>query len=763
MSIEQSKPLALPPAPSVESEDESGNSTPRAKKPLALPEPANQTIAVTTDQALYNIEPSSTQPKAQIVTSSHVEVPAAPPTATSRDQYLPPEEEPDEPEPQAKPSRPAITVEFTDSSIRKVLDAEAASLVNFLKKRLADMKGEDHRAKKTVIASKYKLDLVRKLASKVRESEAVSELDVRTADIDRFILEKKEDFFDVIFNAAVNRLTEEQASRASAFQLNDRNRRAAVTKMLPLINNNATYYDILEIPSTASDDQIKTALKKMTMLVHTDKNEDKMAKLCMQKVNDAKSTLTDPRKKAEYDRQLKDPSQQSKIPTATVDLNEEFDDSAFGRNGDDYPSSDEDFDDDEDDIPKKDEDIAKIHSKYVKGVLAYLMNGADSKIDIKKMNNKIKKVNEKKGRKGDLYQMSEGIATSMRDDLNSLQAKMKPVDAKVKAETVKTTFRRQCLNEYNQWPKAWADAFGKVADQRLVALTTYNPNEPKNDASKREGKQGNRNSSRVNQDVNMEDAPGGSASNTGHNAGMGQSMDVDEEHVSPNRPNEDSDYNAGQDGMDQDNMKQEIPPPRETQLQQKSPVGWRFVVEVPEANPVKLVPGSELGYEATRLYHELPEEQKNIINGMEEVYKDVRLNLFVGIRGVAFYRLGTSGICYVWVDRQDDPNPQKAHILSRTALRAWIGHKLADKKIDDFLVKGGQIAVTLQELVKISIEARKQTGGHSLQTLVLLAVPASAIDIDNVPPLTTIPQLLQSSLFFTVPQVFSEWHHPIMT
>ncbi|KAI8295978.1 DnaJ-like protein [Colletotrichum sp. SAR11_240] len=762
MSIEQSKPLALPPAPSVESEDESGNSTPRAEKPLALPEPANQTIAVSTDQALYNIEASSTQPKAQIVTSSHVEVPAAPPTATSRDQYLPPEEEPDEPEPQAKPSRPAITVEFTDPSIRKVLNAEAASFVNFLKKRLADMKGEDHRAKKTVIANKYKLDLVRKLASKVRESEAVSELDVRSAEIDRSILEKKEDLFDVIFNAAVNRLTEDQTSRASAFQLNDRNKRAAVTKMLPLINNNATYYDILEIPSTASDDQIKTALKRMRLLVHTDKNEDKMAKLCIQKVNDSKSTLTDPRKKAEYDRQLKDPSQQSKIPTATVDLNEEFDDSAFGRNGDDDPSSDEDFDDDDDDvIPEKDQEIEAIHSKYAKGIMAYLFNGTNSKIDIKKMNGKIKKANENKGRRGELYQMSEGIATLMRVDLNSLQTKMKPEDAKVKAEGVKTTFRRQCLNEYNQWPLAWADAFGKVADQRLVALTTYEPSGPTEDASKRKGKQGNRNSSRVDQDVNMEDVPGGSASNTGHDAGMGQSMDVDEEHISPNRPNEDFDYNAGQadmdqddmdqDDMDQDNMDQEIPPPRETQLQQKSPVGWRFVVEVPEANPVKLVPGSELGYEATRLYHELPEEQKNIINDMEEVYKDVRPNLFVGIRGVAFYRLGTSGICYVWVDRQDDPNPQKAQILSRTALRAWIGHKLADKKIDDFLVKRGQTAVTLQELVKISIEARKQTGGHSLQTLVLLAVPASAIDIDNVPTLTTIPQLLQSSLFFTIP------------
>ncbi|KAE9566614.1 hypothetical protein CGMCC3_g17225 [Colletotrichum fructicola] len=425
MSIEYPKLSSLPPAPSVESEDESGNSTLRAKKPLALPEPVNQTIAVSIDNALSNMEPSSTGPNSQAITSSHIEVPAAPPTATSRDQYLPPEEEPDEPEPQAKPGRPAITVEFTDPSIRKVLDAEAANFVNFLKKRLADMKGEDHRAKKDVMANNYKLNFVRELATKVKKSGAVSELDDRATNIDMLIMNKKEDLFDVIFNAAVVRLTEEETSRANASQLNDRNRRAAVTRMLPLINNNATYYNILEIPSAASDDQVKTALKKMTMLVHTDKNEDKMAKLCMQKVNDAKSTLTDPRKKAEYDRQLKDPGRQSKIPTATVDLNEEFDDSAFGRNGDDDPSSDEDFDDDEDDIPKKDEDIAKIHSKYAKGVLAYLLNGTNSKTDIKRMNGKIRKANENKGRRGELYQMSEGIATSMRDDLNSLQAKMK--------------------------------------------------------------------------------------------------------------------------------------------------------------------------------------------------------------------------------------------------------------------------------------------------------------------------------------------------
>ncbi|KAF9870759.1 chaperone protein [Colletotrichum karsti] len=215
MSVDNPKlPSLPPPGPSVESEDDSDNPTRRAKKPL--PEPANQTIAVSTGQAHSNIEPSSTEPKAQAVTSSHVEVPAAPPTATSRDQYLPPEEEPDEPERQVKSSRSAITVEFTDPSIRKVLDAEAVNFVNFLKKRLADMKGDDYTAKKDAMAKNYELNFARELATKVKKSEAVSELDGRATDIDLFILDKKEDLFNVIFNAAVNCLKEEETSRSNA-------------------------------------------------------------------------------------------------------------------------------------------------------------------------------------------------------------------------------------------------------------------------------------------------------------------------------------------------------------------------------------------------------------------------------------------------------------------------------------------------------------------------------------------------------------------
>lgn len=39
----------------------------------------------------------------------------------------------------------------------------------------------------------------------------------------------------------------------------------------------------------------------------------------------------------------------------------------------------------------------KIYSKYIEGVLVYFIARVDLKINIKKMNNKIKKVNKKKG------------------------------------------------------------------------------------------------------------------------------------------------------------------------------------------------------------------------------------------------------------------------------------------------------------------------------------------------------------------------------
>ena len=63
-----------------------------------------------------------------------------------------------------------------------------------------------------------------------------------------------------------------------------------------------SFYKILEIPETASIDEIKKAYRKLSMLNHPDKNKNDPEKTAkFQKINEAYETLGDEERKKEYD------------------------------------------------------------------------------------------------------------------------------------------------------------------------------------------------------------------------------------------------------------------------------------------------------------------------------------------------------------------------------------------------------------------------------------------------------------------------------
>jgi molecular chaperone DnaJ len=63
------------------------------------------------------------------------------------------------------------------------------------------------------------------------------------------------------------------------------------------------YYSILAVHQTASDDEIKKAYRKKAMEVHPDRHGgDKAKEAEFKKLNEAYSVLSDPQKKAHYDR-----------------------------------------------------------------------------------------------------------------------------------------------------------------------------------------------------------------------------------------------------------------------------------------------------------------------------------------------------------------------------------------------------------------------------------------------------------------------------
>ncbi len=64
-----------------------------------------------------------------------------------------------------------------------------------------------------------------------------------------------------------------------------------------------SYYDILGVAKTATDDEIKSAYRKLALKYHPDRNPgDQNAANMFTEINEAYETLSDPQKKAAYDR-----------------------------------------------------------------------------------------------------------------------------------------------------------------------------------------------------------------------------------------------------------------------------------------------------------------------------------------------------------------------------------------------------------------------------------------------------------------------------
>jgi len=62
-----------------------------------------------------------------------------------------------------------------------------------------------------------------------------------------------------------------------------------------------TYYEILEVDKKASQEQIKSAYRRLVMLYHPDKNKLPEAEEMFKRIAEAYSVLSDPSKRKQYD------------------------------------------------------------------------------------------------------------------------------------------------------------------------------------------------------------------------------------------------------------------------------------------------------------------------------------------------------------------------------------------------------------------------------------------------------------------------------
>lgn len=67
----------------------------------------------------------------------------------------------------------------------------------------------------------------------------------------------------------------------------------------------ATHYEILKIPETATQKEIRTAYFRQAKRIHPDKNNDENAKSMFQALGNAYATLKDPKLRRQYDASLR--------------------------------------------------------------------------------------------------------------------------------------------------------------------------------------------------------------------------------------------------------------------------------------------------------------------------------------------------------------------------------------------------------------------------------------------------------------------------
>src|SRR5207245_11331227 len=69
-----------------------------------------------------------------------------------------------------------------------------------------------------------------------------------------------------------------------------------------MANNKRDYYEVLGVSRSASDDELKKAFRRLAKQYHPDANNEQGAEARFIEINEADEVLSDPQKRAAYDR-----------------------------------------------------------------------------------------------------------------------------------------------------------------------------------------------------------------------------------------------------------------------------------------------------------------------------------------------------------------------------------------------------------------------------------------------------------------------------
>ncbi|KAI0477041.1 hypothetical protein F4859DRAFT_514373 [Xylaria cf. heliscus] len=458
--------------------------------------------------------------------------------------------------------------------------------------------------------------------------------------------------------------TPEAIEAEGATDISPQAQRKRVNRMLKLMQQKATMYELLGIQIDATDRDIITAWKRTVGGIHPDKNKDKAAQECTQAANAAKDMLLDPQKRRRYNHFIQNNPPLHKIET----FDEDFAQSAFDNDSDEDTLEQNDEDSEEDDernYPLPNKQIQQLHCRMTPRIKAFYQD-VEGAVDfslldiIDKINKQIERENYNCKRAVTMYKVPRPkllfFQYAQRRILVSFETKLFDV-IKVQKEVLwlREHFAKTCQRGLYRWPMAWAQLLMEPLHRKLEMLGMSRelmlPYTSMDD------------------DIEMED--------------------VDQEVEDTYR------QDASCPGFTTIgyHILGYFPVQRRTMAGELITLSFKVFIKVDDVNPIKIASGTEVSDAAALAYHQLPEHKKNNIRENAAKYAMMEPTDFVEIIGVAWVpesartsprRLPTT---YIWVKTLTSSN--KPDIMTRTTLRQWLGTRSADQHINSWFATKG--------------------------------------------------------------------------
>ncbi|RYP27977.1 hypothetical protein DL767_007442 [Monosporascus sp. MG133] len=515
---------------------------------------------------------------------------------------------------------------------------------------------------------------------KERKSKSGSDpTEAEVTEINRQIESNGDAIMDAVGNAIIKALEDDKSNSQGAHTPQDK--RQAVNRILKLKKRQATHYQLLGVKEDENTEQIRKAYKKLAPKLHPDKNEDKDAEECIAAINEAVEILSDPLKRKKYDAFCKDNQPPKEINT----FGEEFAPSAFDADSDsDDATEDDESDDEEDgeaDYPDPSKVVRGLHADIGKRIVKGFFKSLDGPVKAVELTEALNNYNKSIMENNQTCKMPDprmftvppykllACQYTQRSIAMSYELRAENERARREIQELQKYFETTRRRRLYQWPEAWTEYLMKPLLKRLEErglpkeYAKTMPTQPKPIQPKPQPKPTQPKSAQA------ESTQGGSRNGDTEDTTM---------------------RDANTDDFKELEILAHSCPPR-SGAKVTGPGGFKYFHDVEGPNKLSIRMADDVDHAKAAAYH--GSNKENNIQEKLPTYRFMGRERYEGIIGVAF--LPETGnnerTCYTYVRVGIRGVSDHHPIMTRSALRGWLGHKKADQEIDKFFVKSGTV------------------------------------------------------------------------